>query len=159
MTNAEFPDAGQHVRQTRYVMDVDLQWDRLLALTHGLAPAGSASLQLILPVLSETVQPNWVLLERTGLSPAAVADIACGLDRELTALATWSQAQIARAIASTSASFGVAADTVSAVAGVFVVGEVTRLPLAGLCELMGRDRVLQRLRAAARAYASMQMVG
>ncbi|MES2939618.1 MAG: hypothetical protein V4864_18185 [Pseudomonadota bacterium] len=159
MTNAELPDAGQHVRQTRHVMDVELQWDRLLELTRGLAPAGNAALQLILPVLNEDVNPRWPLLERTGLSAPAIGTIAGQLDRELAALDAWSRADIASAAARTAVACGVSADKVLALAGVFVIGEFTRLPLPELCELMGRQRVLARLRATTRAYASMQMVG
>ena len=159
MTHAEHPDAGQHVRQTRHVMDVDLQWDRLLELTRGLAPAGSASLQLILPVLNENLNPSWPLLARTGLSAPAIGNIARRLDAELAALDAWSQARIAGAFAATASACGVAGGTVASVASVLVIGEATRLPLADVCELMGRDRVLRRLRSTTRAYESMQMVG
>lgn len=159
MTNADLLDEGMHVRLTRRAMDVEFQWDRLLELTRGLVPAGGPALQLILPAVAETVRPHWYLLGGTGLSPLAIGGVGERLARTLAELDPWSKEGIEASFAAVGAAFDSTGDRVRALASVFVLGDLTRLPAAEVFEVMGRERCVKRLHDSTQAYQSMQMIG
>jgi len=159
MNPAELLDPSMHVRLTREFMDEELRLDRLLELTHGLASAGSAALQLVLPAVAKTVQPNWGLLTGVGVSGMPVGDMGEWLARGLATLDAWTSPRIDAVFDAAAGAFGSSGTRIRSLVSVLVLGELTPLPVAAVLEVMGQERSLVRLRAATRAFKVMQMVG
>ena len=140
-------------------MDAEFRLDRLLALTWGVAPPGGAALQMVLPALCEEVRPAWPLLGGAGLSPAIVGDLGDWLRRAVERAEPWSAQSLDAIFDAAAAAFGCSADAVRVLAGVFVLGAPTPLPLAGVLEVMGREGCAARLDRSTRAFKAMQMIG
>lgn len=140
-------------------MDAELRLDRLLELTHGVASAGSAALQLVLPAVAKTVHPNWSQLHGLAMQPLPVGDMGDWLERTLAALQPWASHDIESVFDAAANAFGASGAHVRSLASVLVLGELTLLPLASVLEVMGQQKSLMRLRAATRGFKAMQIVG
>lgn len=159
MNHADLIDPSLHVRLTREFLDVDLQLDRLLELTHGHAPAGSAALQLVLPAVASSVQPKWALLAGAGMPGRPVNDMGAWIERALAGVSPWSQRAIDAALDAAAESFETSGTHVRSIVSVLVLGNVTPLPLGTVLEVLGQAKSLDRLRVTTRAFRAMQMVG
>lgn len=159
MTDAHLIDPSTHVQLTRAFLDAELRLDRLIALTHGRAAAGSAALQLVLPVVAKAPRTQWELLARPGASSMRVGDMGDWLGHALAGLQPWSPAGIDGLFDAAGRAFEVSEDEMRTLVSVLVLGEPTPLPLAEVLEVMGREKVLARLGASTQAFKSMQMVG
>lgn len=159
MTGADLIDPSTHIQLTRAFLDAELRLDRLLALTHGRAAAGSAALQLVLPVVAKVPRTHWELLARPGSPPMPVGDMGDWLGGTLAALEPWAPGSIEGVFESACRAFEASRQEMHTLVSVLVLGEPTPLPLAEVLEVMGREKVLARLRASTQAFKSMQMVG
>ncbi len=152
-------DAGSaHVRRTREFIDAELRLDQLLALTHGIASAGSPALQLVLPAVAPVVRPNWLALTGLAVPARLVARVGERLERTLHET-PWAGRAIEDALEAVARAFDVSVHDISALASVLVLGDRTPLPVARLLAVMGQERTLARLRSATRDFKAMQMVG
>jgi hypothetical protein len=71
----------------------------------------------------------------------------------------WSAPQIEEVLQATAASFETSDSALRSLIAILVVGELTPLPIAGVLDVMQRERALARLRSATRLFQNMQMVG
>jgi hypothetical protein len=151
-------DPSAHVRQTREVLDMELQLDRLLALTEGHAPPGIPSLQLVLAAISAPTRPNWLALTSLPLTAAQVSASADRLETRLTRMASWDALALDAALSQAAEELAVASHHVQRLAAVFVLGDVTPLPVTAVLGVIGRERTVARLHTSSRMFHSMQMV-
>ncbi len=159
MSRSEVFDPRAHVRLTREFMDTELRLDRLLELTYGLAATGAAAVQLVLPALARYLPPNWSQLAGIGLAPRVVVSVGEDLESVLGQLEPWTGPAIDAAIDAMAMARQLDAASLRSVAALFVLGELSSLPIAPVLEVMGAERSLARLHASAASFKSMQMVG
>ncbi|HEX5738041.1 MAG TPA: hypothetical protein VFY22_05975 [Hydrogenophaga sp.] len=159
MDRTETDERIAHVNRNRRFLDHEVQLDRLLALTCGLAKPGRASLELVAPLLWRHAPTNWAQLMTFSLAPAVVIHAVECAEQALAGLHDWSAAHIDEALDVLSGTVAIPRRTVDAVVSVFVLGGQTPLPLAAVLEVFGPAECQARLAHASRVYRNGQLVG